>query len=67
MGIPDMVRGITERTPGPNPDGGIGGLTAGEERELDDLLNGPHKACACGGDGTCACGRPSDARAARGR
>lgn len=27
--------------------GGIGGLTPDEELELDDLLNGPHKACTC--------------------
>lgn len=35
-----------------NPDGGIGGLTPAEDVELNDLLNGPHKACECG-DGMC--------------
>lgn len=49
MGIPDLVRRKVR-----NPDGGIGGLTAGEEAELSDLLNGPHKICECGSPG-CGC------------
>lgn len=49
-----MVKQIKDRTP-PNPDGGIGGLTPGEEAELSDLLNGAHKTCECGQP---ACGSP---------
>lgn len=49
-----MVKQIKDRTP-PNPDGGIGGLTPGEEAELSDLLNGEHRICECM---ACECGSP---------
>lgn len=54
VSIGDMVRRMVDDREPRNPDGGIGGLTAGEEHELDDLLNGPHKLCECGQPG-CGC------------
>jgi hypothetical protein len=50
MGIPDLVRRKVR-----NPDGGIGGLTVGEEAELSDLVNSGDRLCECG---RCGCGSP---------
>lgn len=53
--IGELVEQIKARSTPPNPDGGIGGLTAGEEAELSDLLNGEHRTCECG---ICDCSSP---------
>ena len=54
MNIGEMVSRIKERAPSPNPDGGIGGLTDAEERQLSDLLNDDYP-CECG---VCGCNTP---------
>lgn len=46
--IGEMVQRIKDRTPPPNPDGGIGGLTDEELKPWTDLLNGPDRLCECG-------------------
>lgn len=48
-----------------NPDGGLGTLTDDEVAEAyqmidDDLLNGPHKICRCGGSLPCCGGMTTD-------